>query len=121
MRFADAVVVVASEQFKLASFGDEHGTETPPVAQQRKKKPSAAKEIAKTVGLGTLGAMGGMAAGYGTGKLIDAARGSPVPPGQAMRMAPFIGAGLGTSFALWKHLEAQKIRDAIESSRNQPG
>lgn len=83
------------------------------------KKPSAVKEIAKTVGLGTLGAASGMAAGYGMGRLIDAVRGVPVPASQAMKIAPYVGAGLGTSMALWKSMEAQRIKNAIESSRKQ--
>jgi hypothetical protein len=89
-------------------------------AEVQKKSPVS--EIAKTLGLATLGGATGMAAGYGAGHLVDYAMkkttGQGVPTGKLRAVAPLLGLGTGTAYALLEHAKQKKIRNALESARS---
>jgi hypothetical protein len=78
-------------------------------AAEEVPKKSKFKEVAKTVGSGLAGMAAGTAAGYGAGHLADA-----VALQHLHKVAPILGAGLGTSYALWKSRERNMLNDALE-------
>lgn len=72
------------------------------------------------LGLGTLG--GGIATGYGLGRLAnkvyEKTQGRPIPPQLLGAAGGLIGAGFSLAYARYKAEEREEMRRAIEAKRN---
>lgn len=83
------------------------------VSKPKDKKPS----VAGTIGLSALGLGGGMLAGAGLGKAMEAiSRRQGIDLPRAIPLGAQITSGaLGMAYPWWKHHEQQRINSASES------
>lgn len=79
-----------------------------------------AVEMAKILGVGALGFGAGTAAGMGAGYAADTIAkrlaGKPIPRGPVMKLAPFLGAGAGIAYSIYKAREQEALQHALKGS-----
>lgn len=89
------------------------------------EKKNKAKEVAKIVGTGILGAGVGHLAGglavHAANKLHQKLYGTPIARSPSMgAVMPVLGAGAGLAYSLYKAKELEELRRALETNNNEP-